>query len=179
MDENCGNRRTLKTLTSDILQSAPNKLNSNDLTWIVPSPRVGTRRSHVFLPGPYLETPDATLGQPLGNGGTFETEGTGHVPPVATVTTSAPSATTDQSPIESEWKNCLHLGCGSADKNGTVTPLMRECKLSSSYGHPCQRRGIWDGSLSTAERMTLLFYTGWSSLCLSAFLTVLQLHGHM
>ncbi len=53
-------------------------------------------------PGPYLGSSSATAGQSLGMGGSLGIQGTGHVPPVATVATSAPSATTDQSPVRAK-----------------------------------------------------------------------------
>ena len=58
--------------------------------------------SRVLLPGPYLGSCSMAAGQPQWTGGILGTEGTGHAPPVATVTTSAPSTTTDQSPTQAE-----------------------------------------------------------------------------
>ncbi len=52
--------------------------------------------------GHYLGASSVTAGQPQGTGETMETEGTGHVSPVATVTISAPSATTVQRPAQAE-----------------------------------------------------------------------------
>ncbi len=57
---------------------------------------------HVLSPGPYLESSCAVAGQPLGCGGALGAKGTGHVPPVATVMTSASSTMTDQSPVKVE-----------------------------------------------------------------------------
>ncbi len=66
------------------------------------SPGMGVGRSHVLSPGPYLGLSYTVAGQPLGTGGVLGAEGTVQVPPVATVMTSAPSTTTDQSPVKKE-----------------------------------------------------------------------------
>ena len=67
-----------------------------------PSPQVGSGRRQIFSPGPSLEPSSVTEGQPQGTGGILGTEETGYAPAVATVMTSAPTTTTDQSPAQAE-----------------------------------------------------------------------------
>ncbi len=66
------------------------------------SPWMGVGKSHVLSPSPCLGVPSTAAGQSLGTGETLGTKGASHVPPLATVMTSVPSAMTDQSPVKAE-----------------------------------------------------------------------------